>query len=787
MDWVHELASKMDRSAYARFTGKEKPKYVRVEEPLTGDVIERHLRSEQPIAAYVLSDPNAGKGHVVVFDFDDHDGTSRDIEQIVATFCVLLRDRGVPYTVVQSGGGHGYHIFIVFETAKRKDVLRDGAKRLLAAFNYEGRTFVEGTNGVDNGQIEIFPKGDGTRGGLYPIALPLSRKSVLVALNERNGVLTLPHYGNEHRLPVIKNSTPGPRSKSGSKAIDADAAFAALVSKRDPANYDDWYKVAMRMIAAFGVDDVWARQTWIAWAQTAPNADSEHELVRKWADCRSTRLSPATFWLEARDNGYAGDTPFSKTDLAKHQVLDFASEFETFRSQDDETFACIAPRSFVPVRSRAFKACIRRAAFEAGRMLKSDDLNTVVETLDAQALAAPVTDFALRFAAHGDKRYLFLADDSCTVIEIDSDGYRVCEQPPVRFRRGDDRALPPPEPGTLDDFRTFANVDDDNLPFLLAWMVSCVVRPGCHMPIAILTGPAGSAKSSLLQLVVDMLDPKAGLRAGMPSKEDDLVVAAHQGAIVSFDNATTLAPLSDALCRLATGGGLRKRTLYTDKDVTSIDVIRPVIIAGIDPTAYQQDLIERLLLIELQRPDRRIDDETLARMIRDAHPRLIGFLLTLVSSVLATYEAVEVDCTRMAGFAKVGEAVARLLGHPEGWFVDRYMQMLADSAEDGADADCVFTLIVMLVANMQGRFKMTSQQLLDDLNLMIGNETINAARADIPATPRAMTNRINRVIPALRQLRGIEIVKDKHDRSWRITPPDVATDDEVFASVRAPF
>jgi hypothetical protein len=115
------------------------------------------------------------------------------------------------------------------------------------------------------------------------------------------------------------------------------------------------------------------------------------------------------------------------------------------------------------------------------------------------------------------------------------------------------------------------------------------------------------------------------------------------------------------------------------------------------------------------------------------------------------------------------------------------MQMLADSAEDGADADCVFTLIVMLVANMQGRFKMTSQQLLDDLNLMIGNETINAARADIPATPRAMTNRINRVIPALRQLRGIEIVKDKHDRSWRITPPDVATDDEVFASVRAPF
>lgn len=178
-------------------------------------------------------------------------------------------------------------------------------------------------------------------------------------------------------------------------------------------------------------------------------------------------------------------------------------------------------------------------------------------------------------------------------------------------------------------------MDDDNLRLLLAWMVHCIIRPGKASPIAILTGPAGAAKSSLLQLVVDLLDPKAGLRAGMPTKEDDLVVAAHQGAVVSYDNASTLNLLSDALCRLATGGGLRKRTLFTDKDVTAIDVLRPVIIAGIDPVAHQQDLIERLVIITLRPPAERIDDETLGEMVDEARPRLLGFLLNLVSQVLA--------------------------------------------------------------------------------------------------------------------------------------------------------
>lgn len=789
MQWVHELAGRMDRSAYARFTGQARPKYIAVDEPLTREVVERHLAemNAEPIAAYVLSHREENKGQVIVFDFDDHAGTFHGMEQLVATFCLMLGKKKIPYTVVQSGGGKGYHVWLVFDCPKRKDVLRDSAKRLLTSFEFEGRSFTEGTDGVEQGQIEIFPKGDGT-GGKNAIALPLARKSVLVRLKESNGVLSLPHYGNEHELPLIRKAAPGPKSKTA-KAPDPDAAFAALVSTRDPANYDDWVHVAMRMIAAFGEDDPWAKAKWIEWSTGAPGSDCEHEQEKKWHQCRDSRLSPATFWLEARDNGYSGDLPFSKSDLDKHQILDFAAAFQIFRSKDDETFACIAPRQYAAIKSRAFKGCIRRAALDQGRMLKADDLNAVIETLDAQALAEPKSEFAIRFARHGDSRYLFLADENSTVIEIDANGWRVCDDPPVRFLRGDGRSLPMPDPsGTLDDFLRFANVDEENLPLLLAWMVAAIVRPGKASPIAILNGPAGSAKSSLLQLVVDLLDPKAGSRGGMPTKEDDLVVAAHQGAIVSFDNATTLNVLSDALCRLATGGGLRKRALFTDKDVTAIDVLRPVIIAGIDPVAHQQDLIERLVIVTLRPPSLRIDDETLAEMADEARPKLLGFVLNLVVKVLSM-PSQPVQTTRMVGYATIGEAVAKVLGHAPGWFVERYEAMLTESAEEGADGDCVFQLILSLLDDTDGRpLCATSGALLDQLHQHVRNGLMNVSAPDIPRNPRAMTARVNRVIEPLRKFRGITV--GKREREWIITPAPAPTDEEVeraFATLDPPF
>ena len=59
--------------------------------------------------------------------------------------------------------------------------------------------------------------------------------------------------------------------------------------------------------------------------------------------------------------------------------------------------------------------------------------------------------------------------------------------------------------------------------------------------------------------------------------------------------------MSDALCRLSTGGGLSSRGLYTNSDEVILDATRPIILNGIEDIATRPDLADRSLVINLPR------------------------------------------------------------------------------------------------------------------------------------------------------------------------------------------
>jgi hypothetical protein len=680
--WVHELAQYVSHDSHSvLYFDDGKKKYNTKQEPLTDALIDTHLSGGQEIGVHLLD--KSGKAHCLVLDFDDHGGENqRLVDGTVRYYALRLDHEGINHIVERSRSGTGYHIWLVFEKAKRYDVLRKMALQLLATIPFGDSHLVEGAGGVAKGQIEIFPKGSSV--GSSNIALPGAGASARLEL--KNGELIESDRGD---IPLVKDRSPGPRTQK-SKA-DREAAFETLADHLDASDYDQWTRMGHLLIATFGKDDDWAKSSWIEWSQTAPNADPLPKLEEKWDRhfAANPRMSEASFWFAAKNAGYAGPLPFTQRDRDRLAVLERIADVPTIRSREGETFAEIAPRLYVEVTSKAFESHLRRVAWEDSTMLSGEIVQQIQATLDA--LPANRADMHLRFAKT-DLCYFHLGDEEATVIEIDANGWRVAEEPPVRFRQGDGNLpLPMPMEGTHEELRSFFNVDDENLPFLLAFIVSCFLRPGRAMPIAVLTGPAGSAKSTLLEFIVSLIDPKIGVKAGLPKKEDDLVVAAHNGAIVSYDNASTLARLSDELCRLATGGGLRKRTLYTDNEVTAIDVIRPIIISGIDPTVYAQDLIERLLVIELTPPDRYIDDEDLGHKFEEARPRLLGFLLNLVSRVMPLLDNIEVGEVRMAGFARIGEAVSRVLGWQAGWFAAQYKAMIEVQADEAADSDCALS------------------------------------------------------------------------------------------------
>lgn len=305
------------------------------------------------------------------------------------------------------------------------------------------------------------------------------------------------------------------------------------------------------------------------------------------------------------------------------------------RDEVGVAFAMIREREFVPVKSERFKGIVSRGIYRSTQEPADEGMLKAVMTLaEAFAQEQPRQPIHLRFAEKLEKRFLFLADEECTIIEIDADGWRVSDDPPVSFRLGDCQPMPAPLEAEINKLLTFLNIETEDMCFVLAWMLNAICSPSKQCPILLLDGVAGSCKTSALRTIVNVLDPKVGAQAGPPANEDDLFAAAYSGAIVSFDNVSTLGNLSDPLCRLSTGGGLRKRKLYTDGETFSLDAKRPIIAAGIDPTMYQQDLIERVVRVELSKPNSYMNDEEFERLLVEQQPYLTGALLSLASKVM---------------------------------------------------------------------------------------------------------------------------------------------------------
>ncbi len=88
-----------------------------------------------------------------------------------------------------------------------------------------------------------------------------------------------------------------------------------------------------------------------------------------------------------------------------------------------------------------------------------------------------------------------------------------------------------------------------------------------------------------------LVDPSAAPLRTTTRNEHDLFIAATSAWVVAFDNISNLQPwLSDALCRLSTGGGFSTRTLYENREQELFDATRPAILNGITDVATRPDL-----------------------------------------------------------------------------------------------------------------------------------------------------------------------------------------------------
>jgi putative DNA primase/helicase len=431
------------------------------------------------------------------------------------------------------------------------------------------------------------------------------------------------------------------------------------------------------------------------------------------------------------------------------------------------------------LKSQAFKRWLANLSrLKTGQVLSSSTLDDVIRTLEAIAINECPRHIAyLRTGRYREHIYLDLCDDAWRAVEITAHGWRVVERPPVKFIRTPAmRALPEPEAGEgIEIFRDLVNVkDDDSFKLVVAFMVAALRDRGPY-PVLVVNGEQGTGKSVFSRMVRGLIDPSAAPIRAAPKDDRDLIVSAMNSKVLAFDNLSSVPNwLSDALCRIATGGGFATRMLHTDRDEVICEVQSPVILNGIPSLTDRADLADRALNVHLRvipESERRPEDA----LWQDYHERqslILGALLDAVSAGLRNVAGLKLDrLPRMADFMKWVSAAESGLGWETGDFVAAYNRNRADVADGAFEADAVAVAIRdFMRASTEQVWTGTATELLSRL-AGHASDTIRKSRA-WPATASGLGNRLDRAAPLLR-VKGFVIDRRKSDaRLISIIAPD---------------
>ena len=421
-----------------------------------------------------------------------------------------------------------------------------------------------------------------------------------------------------------------------------------------------------------------------------------------------------------------------------------------------------------PIRSKRFRAWLRRCYYRAtGEAASAAEIRSALDLLEARAqFDGPERAVHIRVAEHAGHIYLDLADERWRAVEITPEGWRVIGAPPVHFRRPAGMLpLPMPEEGaTIEALNSFLNLSNSkDFVLIVAWLLAAL-RPGGPYPLLAISGEQGSAKTVLSKLLKALIDPNVAPVRALSREERELMIAANNGYLLAFDNLSGLPLwLSDALCRLASGGSFAIRRLYTNDEEVLFQVARPVLLNGIEEVINRPDLGDRAIFLALTPigdAQRRPEGE-LWRQFELVRPHILGALLDAVAQGLRALGHLRLEALpRMADFALWATACETALW-PAGTFARAYAANRRAAIESIMEADPIATCMRSIMAD-----RTTWTGSASDLLRLCAESARENPLGGIAwaKNPRALAGRLRRAQTFLRTV-GIEITFSREGRT----------------------
>lgn len=382
MDYIEALRPITSRVRSDVTAIKKDGKQLWTAEALTDDRLRKHLNGGP---ARGVSPIKAGESTTMLglFDLDSHKGETpwADMVEIGQRLIDALDERGAPAVAFRSSGGKGIHVLLLWDAPQDAYSVRVWMADVLSAIGYRN-----GTAGVRNGQIEIFPKQDN---------------------------VPLEGYGNQFILPLAGQSEPlepllglQPMGRDYVLTMDwpvcppvpvAERPQRATVDSLPPEALD----LAGRALMAIPNTETLDRDAWlpILCAYKEAVGDSGVEVAREWSSLHPSHDDAAfdKAWRSikvGKANGVPADYLFSlaeRNGFAEHII----TEFDDLTQPD-------APALSGPTGSAG--AAMRLPAAVAPLKLQRDKAGKIKATIDAVAVAVARPDFCGIEIRHDDFR-----------------------------------------------------------------------------------------------------------------------------------------------------------------------------------------------------------------------------------------------------------------------------------------------------------------------------------------------------------------------------------------------
>ena len=309
-----------NNETHATYHPNGKAKYRPRAGTVSAEVITAHLNDQQPIGCYfILQDVT----HTAIIDFDDHDGalTWQEMAEYAKPVIARLHKDGLKTLQCRSGGGAGLHAWMFWEKPQEAKLLRQYLNHIILECGFKS-----GTKGVEDKQVEIFPKSDclkeGKLGNL--IALPFARKSI--PLDDDLHSIDWSDYNppklNElYSKDVSELYQPSPPkkekpAKSKPAPVMAKAEYSAEFLPGDEGevhlalqhiasdDYDLWIKMGFALKHAFGIAGF---NLWDKWSSKSSAYDGLGKTREAWERLEPDgTLTIGTIFYHAQEAGWDG-------------------------------------------------------------------------------------------------------------------------------------------------------------------------------------------------------------------------------------------------------------------------------------------------------------------------------------------------------------------------------------------------------------------------------------------------------------------------------------------------